>query len=222
MKRIISVTCAILMLVLLSSTAFAESIDVLFNDIRVYIDGALTEFRDANGNPVEPFIYNGNVYLPLPAVADAMGVGYSWDGSTMSAYVGTQPGAVQYLLEVCPPYQDAAVNYYTSINGESFQMAGQKYTNGLAFRNSSVDQFALFNLNGQYKTLRFTLGHRDGENMKDTTIHIYLDGKVAGEYIVGAEDLPREYVLNLNHALTMKITGVDWIHYCGMADITIE
>lgn len=220
MKKCLAVLMAC---VLLCSAAVAETIEVFYNDIQLYVNGSLTEVYDGNGNYVEPFIYNGNVYLPLPAVAQALGVSYSWDGGTMSAYLGAQPGENQYLLDVCPPYQKSAAELYTTEEGNSFEMAGQSYTNGLKFPNWGGDKFALFNLNGQYSRLRFTVGHVDGEAMEDVTFQIYLDGKLAGEYPVSAEGLPCEYTLDLNHALSMKITGAEnFFHYAGMADITIE
>ena len=126
MKKLLSVL--VLFGLIMTNFAFADTIDVFYNDISVYINGAKTEFTDSMGNPVEPFIYNGNVYLPLPAVAEAMGVGYSWDGSTMSAHLGVAAGESQYLLDVCPPYQEKRIAYYTTENGKSFSMAGQSYT----------------------------------------------------------------------------------------------
>lgn len=220
MKRFLAVLMAC---VLLCGAAAAETIEVFYNDIQLYVNGSLTEVYDGNGNYVEPFIYNGNVYLPLPAVAQALGVSYSWDGGTMSAYLGAQPGENQYLLDVCPPYQESAAELYTTAEGNSFEMAGQSYTNGLKFSNWGYDKFALFNLNGQYSRLKFTVGHVDGEAMEDVTFQIYLDGQLAGEYPVSAEGLPCEYTLDLNHALSMKITAAEsFFHYAGMADITIE
>ena len=28
----------------------------------------------------------------------------TWDGATQSVYLGEKPGDVQYLMDVCPPY----------------------------------------------------------------------------------------------------------------------
>lgn len=218
-KRILAVLMVCMLLV--CGAAWAETIEVFYNDIDVYVNGARTELYDGNGNLVEPFIYNGNVYLPLPAVAQAMGVSYSWDGSTMSAYLGAQPGESQYLLDVCPPYQTNHLTIHTAAEGNTFSMAGQEYVNGI----TCWDDFkptALFNLNGQYTRLTFTVGHLDGSSMANTAFQIYLDGRLAGEYSVPAEGLPCEYTLDLNHALSMKITGEQKLFCAGMADITIE
>ena len=227
MKKLFSVFTLICLLAI--ATASADTIDVFYNDISVYINGAKTEFTDAMGNPVEPFIYNGNVYLPLPAVAEAMGIGYSWDGSTMSAHLGVAAGEKQYLLDVCPPYQEKNVEHYTTENGKSFAMAGQSYTNGMMIETSTKASdpygFALFNLNGKYKTLEFTAGHIDGESMHDTTIQVYLDGKLAKEFPVAAEGLPYQASVDLNNALSMKIVVICKYYdaeCCGIADIVVK
>lgn len=222
MKKTVLVVLAFV--VLCCSVAVADTIDVVYNNIQVYINGSLTEFTDSNGNDVEPFIYNGNVYLPLPAVAEAMGVGYSWDGSTMSAYLGAQPGESQYLLDVCPPYQDNRFDFVTKTDGTSFNMAGQKYTNGMktVYYYSGEHPYALFNLNGQYTTMSFVMGHVDDESMQDGRVLIYLDGKLADEYEILSENLPTKVTVSLNNALSMKIVVEGYYGACGIAEITIE
>lgn len=210
--------------VLCCSVAVADTIDVVYNNIQVYINGSLTEFTDSNGNDVEPFIYNGNIYLPLPAIAEAMGVGYSWDGSTMSAYLGAQPGESQYLLDVCPPYQDNRFDFVTQTDGTSFNMAGQKYTNGMKtkYYYDSDHPYALFNLNGQYSTMSFVLGHVDDQSMHDGKVLIYLDGKLLDEYEILSENLPSRVTVSLNNALSMKIVVEGQYGACGIAEITVE
>ena len=208
---------------LMLTVAAAENIEVIYNNITVYINGVKTEFTDSMGNEVEPFIYNGNVYLPLPAVAEAMGVGYAWDGSTMSAHLGAAAGAKQYLLDVCMPYQHKYTAFYSTENGKSFSMAGNKYTQGMVI--DTINGFALFNLNGKYSTLTCTVGHIDGESMYDVNVQFYLDGKLAKEVAVSAEGLPQTVTVNLNHALSMKVvvdckySGSDC---CGIAEITVK
>lgn len=208
---------------LLLTAAAAETIEVIYNNITVYINGVKTEFTDSMGNEVEPFIYNGNVYLPLPAVAEAMGVGYAWDGSTMSAHLGAAAGTKQYLLDVCMPYQHKYTDFYSTENGKSFSMAGNKYTQGMVI--DTINGFALFNLNGKYSTLTCTVGHIDGESMYDVNVQFYLDGKLAKEVAVPAEGLPQTVTVNLNHALSMKVvvdcrySGCDC---CGIAEITVK
>ena len=55
---------------------------VTYRDIKIVLDGTLIIPRDANGEVVDPFILNGTTYLPLRAVAGALGLGIQWDGPT--------------------------------------------------------------------------------------------------------------------------------------------
>ena len=75
------------LLVALAGTALAAGSmtdlkDVLVGGIRIVIDGQELHPTDANGNTVEPMIYNGTTYLPVRAVASAIGKAVSWDGPT--------------------------------------------------------------------------------------------------------------------------------------------
>lgn len=54
----------------------------------IYVDDARLDARDANGNPVEVFIYNGTTYLPVRAVGEAVGKAVQWESKTSSVYIG--------------------------------------------------------------------------------------------------------------------------------------
>ena len=60
--------------VLVSGVTYAASttktIEAFYNNIKIYVDGIKIDPKDAAGNVVEPFIYNGTTYLPVRAVAD--------------------------------------------------------------------------------------------------------------------------------------------------------
>ena len=56
--------------------------------VTVYVDDQKLNPGDANGNSVEPMLYNGTTYLPIRAVSAALNVPIAWDGTTSSAYLG--------------------------------------------------------------------------------------------------------------------------------------
>ena len=60
----------------------------VFTGVNIYIDDVKLNPKDANGNPVEAFIYNGTTYLPVRAVGEAVGKTVQWEGSTSSVYLG--------------------------------------------------------------------------------------------------------------------------------------
>jgi len=81
-----------MVMVLLSAvTVFAasrtEAITITFHDIRIVVNGNVVTPKDAQGNVVEPFIWGGTTYLPVRAVADALGLDVTWDGNTYTVYL---------------------------------------------------------------------------------------------------------------------------------------
>jgi|GEM_PF-3608933 len=97
---IVGVICGALLLGAIG-VAFAqqrtEVIEAVYDDIKIYIDGAKIEPKDANGDAVEPFIYNGTTYLPVRAVGEVFGKPVEWDGVSKSVYIGTKPEQPGYL-----------------------------------------------------------------------------------------------------------------------------
>lgn len=186
------------------ATSANKSIDVMYSDIKVYIDDVLANLKDAKGDTVEPFIYNGTTYLPVRGIAETMGAQVEWDGATKSVkiYKDVLPDTA-YLLDVCPPYQTKNYGEFTPSNGKSFTMGGTKYTNGFTF--GGYDAYAWFNLNGKYSSISFDLGHIDGTSNKDKTINFYVDGKLVKEYTVEYSELPQRVTVPLNYGLQLKI-----------------
>lgn len=209
------------------SVAFAkvgtEFIEAVYANVKIYIDGKQIEPRDVNGNKVEPFIYNGTTYLPVRAVGEAFGKAVSYDGKTKSVYVGMNPNEKTYLLDVCLPYEESYhCETYLQSEGESFLMAGKKYSNGLVFEY--YEQDAYFNLNGEYETMTATIGHVDGSDMYDRTVSFVVDGNVVEEVDVYAEELPVTVEIPLDYGLQLKIVTSDGVGDTGVgiADIIVE
>lgn len=70
--------------------------DVIANGIKIVVDGQKLNPTDANGNTVEPLIYNGTTYLPVRAVANALGKPVYWDGPNYTVYLGNMDGGLEY------------------------------------------------------------------------------------------------------------------------------
>ena len=81
----------------------------------------------------------------------------------------------------------------------------------------------MFNLNGQYNTLSFDVGHIDGVAMSGCEFNIYLDGVLALSVDLTGEMLPEHYEIPLNGALQMKFEEASrYGGYYGIANIEIE
>lgn len=102
----------------------AEQITAVYRDIKLVVDGVLVEPKDANGDSVEPFIYNGTTYLPVRAVATAFKKDVAWDGEENTVYLGGEVEKPAKQLElwnrsyidcsdtsIIKTYQDKGVGY---------------------------------------------------------------------------------------------------------------
>lgn len=69
------------------ASSLTKTISIL-TGVSIYVDDVKLNPKDATGKPVEAFIHNGTTYLPVRAVADALGVGVVWEGPTKSVYLG--------------------------------------------------------------------------------------------------------------------------------------
>lgn len=82
------------MLITLSITAFSkqitETISVMYDNIKIIIDGKEYIATDANGDVVEPFIYNGTTYLPVRAIANAFDKDVEWEPQTSTVVLGSK------------------------------------------------------------------------------------------------------------------------------------
>lgn len=65
-----------------AATVGKMTVSVDYNNIKVTMNGTAVNLVDANGNAVEPFAINGTTYLPVRAVANALGLDVGWDGAS--------------------------------------------------------------------------------------------------------------------------------------------
>jgi hypothetical protein len=97
-----------------------------FASIRIFVDGKQVDPRDANGASVEPFIINGTTYLPVRAVAEALGMEVSWDSAAKSVYIGTLPVTPKPAEPTVPP-AEAALKKWLSEKGTDFKLVMESY-----------------------------------------------------------------------------------------------
>jgi hypothetical protein len=106
-----------------------------FADIRIFVDGKQVDPRDANGTSVEPFIINGTTYLPVRAVAEALGMEVSWDNASKSVRIvragatppptSTPPKQTEPAVPVSPA--EAALKQWLSDKGVDFKVVMEAY-----------------------------------------------------------------------------------------------
>ncbi len=138
MVKAIGLACATAVLTT-GTMAFAatgsKNVQVVYNNIKLLVDGAAHTPRDSDGVEVEPFILNGTTYLPVRAVAEAFGKEVSWDSGTATVVIGAS--GADYLDQM------AMYGYETTNKFNAFKAweKGRKGTDGIAY-----DRGLAFNL----------------------------------------------------------------------------
>ena len=99
-KRFLSFAAGALTALLISSTAVTAlaasgAIRIEVSPISVLVDGEVFQPKDAKGNDVMVFTYNGTTYAPLRALAEAYGLEVGYDGERNIATVSKQPTQAQ-------------------------------------------------------------------------------------------------------------------------------
>lgn len=208
-----------------------KTLNATYKNIKIVLNGVQIDPKDASGNIVEPFVSEGTTYLPVRAIANALGLDVKWDGETSTVYLGDMPGEEVNWAKKMPPYQysfigdnNGVYGYYEHDPRRYFSIAGEKHFLGYAvFGGYNTDShYALWNTNLQYKSMTFTVGSIDG-NTLDAKIDIYLDGEYSTSYDVEWDAPPKTITVPLNYSANLKIvftkTGSKNWGY-GMYDIS--
>ena len=89
--------------------------------ITIPLDGETLVPKDVTGKVVDPFVIDGTTYLPIRAVASALGLGVDWDGATRTVLLYTDP-----QQGPSEPHQQETPEVDASILGE---LTGGGYVN---------------------------------------------------------------------------------------------
>ena len=189
----------------------------VYSGVDIYVDDARLDARDANGNPVEVFIYNGTTYLPVRAVGEAVGKAVQWEAKTSSVYIG------QHKSDKPAVWLDE-FDYFSSTNH-----ALEKYSRdisdnlGTAYEHVLYQKVAgygyastgdtVYQLNGQYSAISGVLFRtyncRSESAVSD--LKIYGDGELLYSASVTKGVDPVEFYIDLTGVLELKIAcGDSW------------
>ena len=196
-----------LVLTTLSTPSFAASVSkqltAYYNDIKLIINGETVTPKDASGTVVEPFVIDGTTYLPVRAVAEALGQNVSWDGATRTVIIGTNEEYKQPTIWLKNVQQVSGAQYAYDLNDN----CGNFYADALYYDCTNYAKTA-YALNGQYETFTGTLFLK--EDFKNTSnkyrMEVYLDGNLAyvSDEIV-KNTRPVEFTVDVSDASLMEI-----------------
>lgn len=145
--------------------------------VNIFLDDIKLNPKDVTGRPVEVFIYEGTTYLPVRAVAEAVGKAVSWDGETMSVYLGKhsseEPVVMLHELD------------YFNKEGYAFNLIynvednlKNTYVVGIETRNGENSQ--TYYINDKYRKLkgRYILDYDYRDTDVESELKIYGDGEL--------------------------------------------
>jgi hypothetical protein len=194
--------------------------------VRIQLDGVpLNVAADS-----QPFITEGRTFLPVRAIADAVGREVVWDAATQTVHLNTPGSGVtvvpqtspsptaQYLPDVAPAYAGGGIlgglpteiSFARSGGSEHFTMGGVRYYNAIRVHGRSGNM--LFNLNGQYTRFTGIIGHLDGHN-NNSPVQIWGDGVLLREFALPRNTHPEEFSIDITGVRQLRITRTTNVGY---------
>lgn len=163
-----------------------------YRNIRVSLDGEVLDLRNAVGDPVEPFMFGGTNYLPVRALAEALGLNVEWDGSTSTVVLTTPKPEREPTITV-----KNNATFDATINSE-MELRPVYAANEIAYVGKSGPlSFGLWTILIQ----RFTI--------KDADVAYLLDAEVGEEYTL------------VSLVMVFENTSDDEIHFSPRTDMTL-
>lgn len=210
MKKIKGLVIGILIGTIMSATIAnaATLYNVINQGIKIVIDGQRLNPTDANGKKVEPIIYNGTTYLPVRAIASALGKEVYWDGPNYTVYLGEMGGKLEYPSL----YLKDATNIgddITTYKGTFTDNYGNTYDDVMV----NVDSWGYFGrvaeylLNMKYSRFKGTIVVPEGaSDSAEKSVKFIADGKVIyTSPVITKTSYPVEFDVNIRGCNDFKI-----------------
>ena len=216
----------VLTFITIGSIAYArdgkKTVDIYYRNIKILVDGKPVAFnKDATGNQVEPFIYEGTTYLPVRAVGEALGMNVKWDGETSTVSLGEVAGSINYLTETLEPYNKKDIDIFKLDSPTKLHITGTEYKTGYKFKGYNSNM--IFNLNGIYSEVRGTIGYSGKESHDEQKeFNVYLDGTLYKSIIVEAKELGKEIVIPVSGVNQIKFEAKPTYFSIGFGDVIIK
>lgn len=188
-------------------TVFVANAATLYNvidyGIKIVIDGKKLNPTDVNGNPVEPIIYNGTTYLPVRAVATALGKEVYWDGPNYTVYLGEMGGRLEYPSEYLTE-NNIGKRFSTASKAALVDNYGNSYTEGVYFVGDGTAEYLL---NMKYSKLKGTLYIPKGEDSPHNgQVKVIADDKVIyTSPVMNKTSQPIHFDINIKGCNHLKI-----------------
>jgi len=190
-----------------------KTITAYVGDIDIYVDNVLKVPTDANGNRVEPMIYDGTTYLPVRAISNMLGEDVTWDGDTRSIYIGEKPskGTVGVPGTDIPRFKG---NLYVEPR-EYYTILGEDYigTNAIkASFNGNKGHQIIWKLDSDYTSIdgKFVIAYNalDLSDKNACTLNFYNVDQYGTETLIKSIDNKRgDGVIDIH----IDVTGCNFV-----------
>lgn len=201
-----------------------REIRVAMGGIQIYVDGNLKKPTDANGNVVEPMIYNGTTYLPVRAVTGMLtDKEVSWDGNKQIVYIGKKPesGGESVALDTLEPLNINWCKVFTGKDAQ-FKLLDEtvspsnalklKWPSGLTGAVSSTRMSVVYKLNSNYSQIHgylvepyTSLGSDKKACIQFYSVDQYGEKTLIETYNTKAADAPVEITVPLHGVNILRI-----------------
>jgi len=201
-----------------------KTIKAIFNNIKIYVDGNYVDCKDAAGNKVEPFIYNGTTYLPIRSVGQAFGKNVKWDGKTNSVFIGkTDENTPAAWLEDINPMSFVCFGSYNGKVGrqlDKYVYDYQKWNPDSDYSNTNeafghgvklslgVPKYYTQSLYQKYKKIKgkLLLHSNSANTNKKAVVKIYKDDELAyTSPVIGTGSLPSDFDIDITGTIKLTI-----------------
>lgn len=149
--------------------------NVRIGGVKIVVDGQELHPTDANGNAVEPFIYNGTTYLPVRAIANATGKAVYWDGPEYTVYLGDMDGKLEYPTATL--FDLTSISNTPEYSNKLTDNYGNRYSTAAYASNGNAEYRYLTNM--KYSRFKGTLYVPNGVKVDGNSVifTITADGK---------------------------------------------
>ena len=111
-------------------------------------------------------------------------------------------------------------------NNHIMTLNSKEYSKGIIIKARLYEAFLVYNLNGQYSSLKAKVGVDDRymDSLKDLDVSFYIDDKLIKTIHLEKGDLPKDININLNKGLQLKIvlSKTEDNKYVNFVDMILE
>jgi len=151
--------------------------ELLYHNIKITLNEKEIVPTDVNGTYVEPFTIDGTTFLPVRAIASALGLNVEWDEATntvkLSGEKSKNEQAIEKVKELAEIYATVSPNMVKEILINDFGFTDTQAT--YALRHSGID----WNWYAEIHALDFiAVSNADGEKVTAFDVDVYLTTKL--------------------------------------------